>query len=143
MQLRGCRLAPDSCGQALRISDADPESRVLLEPNDLGNLLHELDAEPGPVIRTEREAIISETEAQPDRGVPTVILSDQRVVDIAHRRLNLDPAVGRQKPPVVRDVDTVGFVDTQDLEQRAPSTIETIRKETSIVRHDDSVGRPE
>ena len=129
------RLAPDSCGQALGIGDADPEGRVLLEPDDLGNLLDELDAEPGPVIGTEREAIVGEAEAQPDRGIPAVILSDQGVVDIAHRRLHLDPTVRRQELPVVGEVHTVGFVNSQGLEQQVPTVVEAIWKEISVVRH--------
>ena len=124
----GSRLPTNSGGEPCGISDADPQRGVILEPDDLGDLLLERDAQTGLVVGSKGDAVIGKAEPQSDRGVPAVGPGDHGVVDVVQRGLDAESTEGDAQLSVVSEVDAVTFVDAQREEQRRPSAVESVRK---------------
>ena len=128
------QLLPDHCGEAFGIGDADPQHGMVLEPDDLGNFVHERDAQPFVMVRAKSESIVGEAEPQPNCGVPAVRARDEGMVDVLERGLHVESPVGGDEFASIGDIDAVIVAHAQRQEQSCPSLIEPVGE--VLRRHD-------
>ena len=87
------RLFSDCGGEAFGIGNADPQHGMVLEPDNLWNLVYERNAQTLVMIGAKGESVISETEPQPNRGIPTVWPRYESMVDVVKSGLQLESPV--------------------------------------------------
>ena len=84
---RSCRSLSSADGgcQAFGVGDADPQRRVVLEPDHLADRLLERDAQAGGVVGAEGQAVVGKAQTRADGRVPTVGPGDFGVVEMCIR----------------------------------------------------------
>ena len=107
---------------------------MVLEPDDLGNFVHECDAQPFVMVRAKSESIVGEAEPQPNCGVPAVRTRDKGMVDVVERGLHFESSVGGDEFASIGDIDAVIVAHAQRQEQSGPSLVEPVRE--VLRRHD-------
>ena len=134
-------LDADSGSECLWFSHTHPQSRVILEPDHLGDGFNELDTQSTVMVGAKGQAVISEAQPCAHCGPPAVGTRDLGVVNIVDWRLNLETAIGSPQHAVGRELDAVGIAHAKYLEQSAPALVEPIRK-NSLIGHGPTLPRP-
>ena len=89
---------------------------MITEPDHLWDLLLESDTQAVVVIGTKGQTVVGEAEPQADGTEPSVVLGDQRVVDVVQRGDHLDPAKGCPEHPVFGQRDAIALVHSKQFE---------------------------
>ena len=97
------------CRKTCRISNADPQQRVLPETDHTRDFFYEGDAQALMMIGTKGDPIVGHAESQSHSGVPTMRAGDFSVVDIGKRGFHFEQAKGRNQLTGVGDGNAVAF----------------------------------